>query len=1074
MCNKDVLSDIEQWQKDEDERLEYEGYCNKIRVGIENLDERSGERAIWELVQNARDVRDGGAHIKIELSQGYIIFSHKGKPFDYTAFRALVKQDSSKDRNGIDQVGQYGTGFMTTHKFNRKVYVSCPFAVKSKKGIEGYLDIKDFCLDRTQVESEAGPRIMKFQLEEVKKFCKSLPITSSITNEVTSFRYDLTIDQVEDISNQLLSVTRLLPFVLIINDGIEDFEIDNEYANEHFLFKKTQDENRTQIDSNGWFLCTEKVQRVNVNASSENVEFDCRSLKSELGDVIIIPPFFSPLDVSQIPCLFLWFPLLGTENFGVNFIFHSKRFYPVEKRNNIMLPGTSQIKEEKGGENESVLKEMMETLFKYYSLEENAKTLPRVFCEIDFPKECEDEKTKVFYERMQELWNVQIPEWKIIPIDGCYYSIVDENVKLLHPCFYDNLSIEQRRMYEGILVKYASYVKRSDGQPYLMPSTDLIAWSETVAKWRCHRDNDFFLTIADVCSAIKQKGEDLHSFLTLMKDSGNEKVFDDYALFPNRNGVLKYKKELNHGDFLTQEVYDLVKVVMGEASEKIADPAFLDICSFGKYKEKDLQSAIATTIGLWRNQKLKNPNNPLSEIELSALLRFCSASNTQDSANQRMRLMPLICRFYNKEFNFVHTIKFKEDDEEDFYKTAFNFLLDYTLYQISLKESVWVNENLIWLRDFIEVYNPSVNEERKKRLNDYGVLPNQKYELCLMQDLRNNVDVPEELAEIYLAIFNQDLHEKWINESFKKFVSIPEDKAKDVAAEIERHLVEDMKSENRHFEKIVRKIILNIGGSEDWEEWFAQINDKKATYTFSMKSGNAQKSLFTLMDIDDNSLERLAKLSEGGNIDDLIDKMEHQKELEFESDVRFMHLYTIGTHIENILRERIQSEMVHVDKPKREDFETSATDRQNGQDIVVQIKAGDGWEDVYFIEVKSKWNFTEPAHMSTRQVRNAVLHPDQYALCCVYLGDFPDKDLLNLPEEVILENTKVKTNIGEILSPMIKGILEAEQLPDETQIKISEYRSNMSKEIFVKGESFQFLLDGICRVVNLKLNLNIN
>lgn len=241
-----------------------------------------------------------------------------------------------------------------------------------------------------------------------------------------------------------------------------------------------------------------------------------------------------------------------------------------------------------------------------------------------------------------------------------------------------------------------------------------------------------------------------------------------------------------------------------------------------------------------------------------------------------------------------------------------------------------------------------------------------------------------------------------------------------------------------------------------------------------MKSVKAQKSLFTLMDINDNSLERLAKLSEGGNIDDLIDKMERQKELEFESDVRFKHLYTIGSHIENVLRERIQSEMVHVDKPKREDFETSAVDRQNGQDIVVQIKTGDDWEDVYFIEVKSKWNFTEPAHMSTRQVRNAVLHPNQYALCCVYLGDFSDKDMLNLPEEVILNNTKVKTNIGETLSPMIKGILEAEQLPDETQIKISEYRSNMSKDIFVKGESFQFLLDEICRVVNLKLNININ
>ena len=37
---KEELSDVELWQKSEDERLEYEGYCNKIRKGLEDLDEK--------------------------------------------------------------------------------------------------------------------------------------------------------------------------------------------------------------------------------------------------------------------------------------------------------------------------------------------------------------------------------------------------------------------------------------------------------------------------------------------------------------------------------------------------------------------------------------------------------------------------------------------------------------------------------------------------------------------------------------------------------------------------------------------------------------------------------------------------------------------------------------------------------------------------------------------------------------------------------------------------------------------------------------------------------------------------
>ena len=133
------LTDVELWQQAEDERLEYEGYCNKIRKGLEDLDEKSGERALWELVQNARDLSEK-ARIKIELTESCIIFSHHGKPFDYTSFRALVKQDSLKDRNGADQVGQYGTGFMTTHAFNRMVHVSGPFVVKvSNDEIKGYV-----------------------------------------------------------------------------------------------------------------------------------------------------------------------------------------------------------------------------------------------------------------------------------------------------------------------------------------------------------------------------------------------------------------------------------------------------------------------------------------------------------------------------------------------------------------------------------------------------------------------------------------------------------------------------------------------------------------------------------------------------------------------------------------------------------------------------------------------------------------------------------------------------------------------------------------------------------------------
>lgn len=547
---KDELSDVELWQKSEDERLEYEGYCNKIRKGLEDLDEKSGERALWELVQNARDM-SSEARIKIELTENSIIFLHHGEPFDYTSFRALVKQDSSKDRNGADQVGQYGTGFMTTHAFNRLVYVNGPFVVKTGKDtIKGYVQVKNFELDRTLVDTADGPIKMKEQLEKVKQFWKG-DLLDEISDDTTSFRYDLTPLQVDDVSTQLSSAIRLMPFVLVINSHIKEVEIYNHLTNEHFSLRKSESQLRNPLENKGWQVVTEEVLLVNHVTNKGQKCFACKSLQSDKKDIVVIPPFPDSCGVpTDIPSLFLWFPLLGTEAFGVNFIFHSKRFYPVEKRNNIMLPGSTIIKREKGKENSAILKDMTEVVFSYFAKDENAMTLTRQMCEVSFPKTDEDEITRKFYEEMQSLWNTHIPNWKILPINGDYYAITDTSVKLLHRDFYSQLKPEQKAEYEPILTTYALLPKRADGQSYLMPSTDLIAWSETIDRWDCKRDSEFFITVTDVCQAIQTKSNDLHSFLKLMKDSGNEAVMKDYALLPNRAGELRKKSELYHAVFI--------------------------------------------------------------------------------------------------------------------------------------------------------------------------------------------------------------------------------------------------------------------------------------------------------------------------------------------------------------------------------------------------------------------------------------------------------------------------------------------------------------------------------------------
>lgn len=56
-------------------------------------------------------------------------------------------------------------------------------------------------------------------------------------------------------------------------------------------------------------------------------------------------------------------------------------------------------------------------------------------------------------------------------------------------------------------------------------------------------------------------------------------------------------------------------------------------------------------------------------------------------------------------------------------------------------------------------------------------------------------------------------------------------------------------------------------------------------------------------------------------------------------------------------------------------------------------------------------------------------------------------------------------SIGDILHPMLRAILDADNHSDDEQIKISEYRSNISAKIFEEGEDFEVLLNRIKDIV---------
>ena len=150
-------------------RQNVKSHCTKIRDGIRKNGTASGKRAIWELFQNAGDlVQNCSAEIKITLTNDSFVFSHKGKSFTYDSLCSLVKQVSSQEKENDDTVGQYGTGFLTTHKFSRRIKVKGSMLISEEP--VAYVDINDFLINRENFDDiPSFIEDMKNQILEVEK-----------------------------------------------------------------------------------------------------------------------------------------------------------------------------------------------------------------------------------------------------------------------------------------------------------------------------------------------------------------------------------------------------------------------------------------------------------------------------------------------------------------------------------------------------------------------------------------------------------------------------------------------------------------------------------------------------------------------------------------------------------------------------------------------------------------------------------------------------------------------------------------------------------------------------------------
>ena len=121
---------------------EYANDARRIRTKVEAARGPGRAEVRWpfELVQNAHDSgpRDKGNFVEIKFLQENerLVVSHNGKPFDDLELYALLTGGSSKEFEGGETTGRFGTGFLITHGLSRRVDVEG--ILETEEGPEGF------------------------------------------------------------------------------------------------------------------------------------------------------------------------------------------------------------------------------------------------------------------------------------------------------------------------------------------------------------------------------------------------------------------------------------------------------------------------------------------------------------------------------------------------------------------------------------------------------------------------------------------------------------------------------------------------------------------------------------------------------------------------------------------------------------------------------------------------------------------------------------------------------------------------------------------------------------------------
>ena len=297
-----------------------QGVLNHLKT-LESNRAHMRTRWIWELLQNARDTSvntDTDLVISIEHKPGELVFQHNGSRFKIDEIAHLIYHGSTKVEE-VGTIGQYGSGFLTTHLLSPEINIS------------GQLDDGQFFTFRLKREIGSVQELSESMDRAWDEF-NTLSTAPTLEGFTTRFRYPIEDDAVDAVNDGLAMLKRCAPFVVVFNEKFS--RIDIKTPSEATSFQVTKRSRLSQVG----------LDKIRVLENENGNEYNKTYLmaKSKKKTAVAIPLESMDdgqlcLPVDHIPKLFYGIPIVGTENFSFPAVINSVKFTATEKRDGIFL-----------------------------------------------------------------------------------------------------------------------------------------------------------------------------------------------------------------------------------------------------------------------------------------------------------------------------------------------------------------------------------------------------------------------------------------------------------------------------------------------------------------------------------------------------------------------------------------------------------------------------------------------------------------------------------------------------------------------------------------------------------------